>query len=495
MRGKKGILCLMLAILLGVSGCSNLMLFEAQSTRDVELPEISGEDYVAPWGDSQADYLERAGIYYINEDAQQLARSEISYLLTPSEDQMVTVLNRLLGETPDDVAAVAPEGTRLLGVEAAGSVVTVNLSLEARGADSDQRILWLYAAIANTLTEMSNITGVNILINGRQEAVLSLPMGVMAQSDGDLTALWAQQQADAQRAQLSETSSTSRTALLYFPAMEGAWFVAEPRDLTFVDGNYATALLAALSQPAREVSARPVLNAVNELLSTPSVVLTEEGFRFLQLDFSEQIHALMDEAGVSAYEFVGMLALTMTSFVPAIDGVQVSVEGSLLREVSDGETVHSFADGVFLRSHFADEIGSVVKLYFRAEEGGLIAVERVVSPLVARSPRLLLIQLMQDQNGYASAFPAGCNGDDILGVRIADGVAHVNWSANFYRLCQNLDYAAERDLVYAIVNTLTELTNVRGVQFSFEGRLADTLANSIYLKTVLLRNPGLVQDE
>ena len=58
-----------------------------------------------------------------------------------------------------------------------------------------------------------------------------------------------------------------------------------------------------------------------------------------------------------------------------------------------------------------------------------------------------------------------------------------------------MDYAAERDLVYAIVNTLTELTNVRGVQFSFEGRLADTLANSIYLKTVLLRNPGLVQDE
>lgn len=221
MRGKKGILCLMLAILLGVSGCSNLMLFEAQSTRDVELPEISGEDYVAPWGDSQADYLERAGIYYINEDAQQLARSEISYLLTPSEDQMVTVLNRLLGETPDDVAAVAPEGTRLLGVEAAGSVVTVNLSLEARGADSDQRLLWLYAAIANTLTEMSSITGVNILINGRQEAVLSLPMGVMAQSDGDLAALWAQQQADAQRAQLSETSSTSAQLCCISPPWKG----------------------------------------------------------------------------------------------------------------------------------------------------------------------------------------------------------------------------------------------------------------------------------
>lgn len=495
MKGKRGILCLLLAILLSSSGCSNLMMFEAQSGRDVELPDVSDEDYVAPWGDSQADYLERTGIYYINEDAQQLTRSEISYLLTPSEDQMVTILNRLLGETPDDTAAVAPEGTRLLGIEVTGDVVTVNLSLEARGADSDQRILWLYAAIVNTLTELDGVSSVNILINGRQEGILSLPMGVMEESDGDLAALWAQQQADAQRAQLSETSSMSRTALLYFPAMEGEWFVAEPRDLSFVNGNYATTLLAALSQQAREVGARPVLNAVNALASTPSVVLTEEGLRFLQLDFTEEIHSMLDEAGVSVYEFVGMITLTMTGFVPEVDGVQVSVEGSLLRQVSDGETVHSFVDGVFLRSHFADEIGSFVTLYFRAEEDGLCAVERVVSPIVARSPRLLLIQLMSDQNGFDSAFPDGCSGDDILGVRIADGVAHVNWSANFYRLCQGLDHAAERDLVYAIVNTLTELTNVRGVQFSFEGRLADTLSESIYLKSVLLRNPGLVREE
>lgn len=270
---------------------------------------------------------------------------------------------------------------------------------------------------------------------------------------------------------------------MYFPASEGEWFVAEARELTFVDGNYATTLLAALSQPAQEVNAQPVLNAVNALASTPSVLVTEEGFRFLRLDFTEEIRSLMEEAGVSAYEFVGMLALTMTSFIPEIDGVQISVEGSLFREISAGGAVHSFEEGMILRSDFADEIGDVVRLYFRAEEGGLRAVERVVSPIVARSPRLLLIQLMQDQNGWISAFPDGCSGDDILGVRIADGVAHVNLSANFYRLCQGMDFSAERDLVYAIVNTLTELTNVRGVQLSFEGKLAETLVDAIYLKT------------
>ena len=98
----------------------------------------------------------------------------------------------------------------------------------------------------------------------------------------------------------------------------------------------------------------------------------------------------MEEAGVSAYEFVGMLALTMTSFVPEIDGVQISVEGSLFREISAGGAVHSFEEGMILRSDFADEIGDVVRLYFRAERGRPaccgargIADRRAVAPAFA----------------------------------------------------------------------------------------------------------------
>ena len=72
------------------------------------------------------------------------------------------------------MTAVAPEGTRLLGVEVTGNIATVNFSLEARSAQSDQQLLWLYAAIANTLTELDDVDGVNILINGRQEAILCL---------------------------------------------------------------------------------------------------------------------------------------------------------------------------------------------------------------------------------------------------------------------------------------------------------------------------------
>ena len=57
-----------------------------------------------------------------------------------------------------------------------------------------------------------------------------------------------------------------------------------------------------------------------------------------------------------------------------------------------------------------------------------------------------------------------------------------------------MDYVAERNLVYSIVNTLTELSNVNRVRFFFEGRSAGELANSIYLNTTLLPNPGLIEN-
>ena len=71
-------------------------------------------------------------------------------------------------------------------------------------------------------------------------------------------------------------------------------------------------------------------------------------------------------------------------------------------------------------------------------------------------------------------------------------MARVNLSANFYRSCQNLSPRAERDLVYAMVNTLCALDGIRAVRIYIEGAAADTLAGSVYLRSVLLPNPGLV---
>ena len=492
---KRVLLCFVLGLSLLTTGCSDMMIYETQTIETIELPETVEENVSAPWGDSQSNFLDQAELYYINEDAQMLAQSTATFMLTPEEDKIETVLLKLLNETPDEASPMAPEGTKLLGFEVTRDVVTVNFSLEARNVSDDKRLLWMYNAVAATLLSMENINSVNILINGRQEAVEGIPVGVITQTDRDLATLWAQHQADADRIErLSTTSSFTRTAILYFPFGEGDWYIAEPQELTFVGENYATALLAALSQKPKESNGRAPINAVNALMTSPYITLTDTGFRCLALEFTSEIIEILQKSAITRDEFAGMLALTMTSFIPELDGIMLFIDGELVVEVSGDEEYREFVDGVILRNNYRDQIGDVVTLYFASENGKLVAEKSVVSPLISRSPRTLLVQLMQGSSANNSVMPAGVSGDDILGVRIDNGIAYINLSANFYRLCQNMDYVAERNLVYSIVNTLTELSNVNRVRFFFEGRSAGELANSIYLNTMLLPNPGLIEN-
>ena len=82
--------------------------------------------------------------------------------------------------------------------------------------------------------------------------------------------------------------------------------------------------------------------------------------------------------------------------------------------------------------------------------------------------------------------------DDILGIQVAGQTARVNLSANFYRCAQSLDPDAERALIYCMVNTLCAMDSIRAVRFYVEGLAAETLAGTVYLKSPLLPNPGIV---
>ena len=48
------------------------------------------------------------------------------------------------------------------------------------------------------------------------------------------------------------------------------------------------------------------------------------------------------------------------------------------------------------------------------------------------------------------------------------------------------------DFPNSMINTLCQLSGIRAVRFYVEGSPADTLAGSVYLKSVLLPNPGIV---
>ena len=72
--------------------------------------------------------------------------------------------------------------------------------------------------------------------------------------------------------------------------------------------------------------------------------------------------------------------------------------------------------------------------------------------------------------------------------------AVLNLSGNFYSQCQSLDAQKERLLIYAMVNALAELDTIGAVNFLVEGRQVDSLVGSVYLRTALMPDPGIVRD-
>lgn len=121
-----------------------------------------------------------------------------------------------------------------------------------------------------------------------------------------------------------------------------------------------------------------------------------------------------------------------------------------------------------------------------------------MSRSAAISPRGVLAEMIlagDPGSGLTGVFPEGVLPEDILGVEVSGSVAVVNLSGNFYSRCQLMDDLAERRLIYAMVNALTELEGIGAVRFIVEGVSIDTLVQSIYLRTPLLPDPGIVRDD
>ena len=120
-----------------------------------------------------------------------------------------------------------------------------------------------------------------------------------------------------------------------------------------------------------------------------------------------------------------------------------------------------------------------------------------MSPSASESGMGLLTELIRcsgaDLPGLHSVFPEGIAQEDILGVSVENRTAVVNLSGRFYSRCQSLTTQQERLLIYAMVNTLSELEHVGAVSFLVEGEQIESLSQNIYLRTALMPDPGLVQ--
>ena len=393
-----------------------------------------------------------------------------------------------------------PEGTRLIGIERSGNAAVVDLSIEARNVESDQMMMRMREVIAATLLGLDGIEAVNVLIAGREEGLFSLPAGAVSNVHDDLTAAWTRLSTEAELLARTEgeAASAERNVILYYPSRDGKYIAPVAGTVRITGDDFITPVIEALMNAPGDACLRsPIPAGAKILAAKPELTETADGRRMVKLSFDPSLISMLEKEKLSEWQLYAALTCTLTGFVPGADGLIVMLgDGQLTRVERSGETL-SFTGGEMTRASYPDALCRLGTVYMSAQTGGLMEVSRPMDPMGAVSPRALLYELFKGpaawEAGAARVLPDGVSIEDILGVRIAEGEATVNLSSNFYRCCQGLTAQQEKNLIYAMVNTLAELPSVSAVRFQVEGEAVDHLVSAMYLRGSLLANPGMIR--
>lgn len=165
-----------------------------------------------------------------------------------------------------------------------------------------------------------------------------------------------------------------------------------------------------------------------------------------------------------------------------ISYVGITVEGSQLYD-NVGRPVGWMKADQFIDND-GNEINTYelarVQLYFATEDGtNLIASyrEKYYSTSMQRE-RFVVEELIAGPGSQAEGIYPSVNPDTkIINVTTKDGICYVNLDSNFLSVVNNVP---TEESIYAIVNSLVELSNINKVQILVNGEVPPTFSASIY---------------
>ena len=490
------LLAALLLALFMLSGCvgepeERALIDLSQSPIDVGVP--------APEQDAWSDGEAMVTLYFLNETGETLVPTPRRIAVPGSVSLPNATLFALLeGPLEGETGAHWPELGDVRGetwAEFCGQIATVSLPARARALDA-QMLHALRLAIAGTLTELPGVGYVNVLVGGREEGFdlgATLPVGTLSRvRDTDAGAQYRRLEE-----QMQGASGFTKLTTLYYPTRDGAHVLCAVRSVSYTSATAIDCLytlLSELGKGADQPLAAPSMPAPMDYIEEmPEIVRVGEGaYRAIELRFGAGLDGALAGAGLTRGVYLAMLADTLLGFVPGVDGLLVTVGSERVTALSeaqtpDGEAI-AFEQGLITRAAFVRYTGSPVTLYVPdAQTGKLAAVQRALSQDVQHDPRARLLGLMAQ-----GALPEGLGDEDILAACVQGDCALLNLSGAFARALEALTPEEERAAVYAMVNTLTEDSDVRSVVFFFDAEQVERLAGGLEMRGSFLRNPGMV---
>lgn len=161
MNRKTLIIIIVLVIAIAITG----ILLWSNRSKNME------ENVIQPQEEITDEQMRTAlvTLYYMNKETKELTPEgkmiDVKKLLT---DPYETLINLLIEQPKNEkLQSAIPNGTKVLGTELKGDVVYLDLSNEFIENNSVEEKT-IINAIVNTLTELNEVNGVKILINGQE---------------------------------------------------------------------------------------------------------------------------------------------------------------------------------------------------------------------------------------------------------------------------------------------------------------------------------------
>lgn len=243
-------------------------------------------------------------------------------------------------------------------------------------------------------------------------------------------------------------------------------------------------LLNELAQPSEKLKYKaPVSGSV----SLASSSLSKEQ---LTLDFDKEYYTMpvttevLTRAAIvrtlSQISGVGYISFQVHG-EPLVDtsGAVVGVMSADTFIENDGNEINTYEKAT-LRLYFANEDGTMLRSVSRdVVYSSNISMERLVVDELLSGPQ-------KDENAYAVINPA----TTVQSVTVKDGTCYVSFSAAFWNKTSNV---SQDVMVYAIVNSLAELSGVNKVQITVDTQGAVDLKEHTDLLPVYERNLDIVE--
>ncbi len=515
MQRQKGSLIALLCCVALLCGCTEKKGSITGST--VSLPPYS-VSHTVPVGDTQQSLVQTVLLYLPSLDGTRLVAVPQQIKFDSWQPDMYTVCNILLSHSGNENATKLPGNVTLYAqgaqpVEITGSVATVNLSISAMQLTS-QELYTVAQAITNTLCQFGVINYVNVLVAGVHpglDIAATMPMGsLQANMQDDLNTLWERAIAQKNAAAGTGTRRFTIAASLYLPAPDGRGVLCEARMLPFNSTSapqMIITLLEALGGGAQTLSGLPSGPVLSQyLLETPVIQdAASTGKRKAVLKFGESLNNALAEAGIARSVMMASIVYTLTTFMPQLDAVEVSIGGVPVDALAPqntfdraGETL-TFANGAMQRSAFSHFLLTQCTLYFANAAGKLVPVQRAIPHYQAGNVRFILNQLMRGPQYYdtnntlKAVLPVGLDDADLVGVGMEQDMLMLNFTGDLLATAEGMTPEQERLMVYGIVNTLASLPSVKRVAFFVLGEQPESLAGTVYLPGYFLPDWTMVQ--